>query len=232
MIDSTTSTGVASSSAAATDEAGGASTYTIKSGDTLTKIAHRHHIKLAALIAANNGIKSNAMQIGQKLTIPAPTTASNQVAASTETAAPADTPTKLDGTVATTAKPKHHHSEPNRTLLGDSPEITGKPVAASTHDKTLLSSGGGGHHVYTVMKGDTLNKIAHRFHTSPNAIMALNDISDAHKLRLGQKLRIPTHESRSATSAPVAPATPQQQQNQDQIEPRATPSAQLANFIN
>jgi hypothetical protein len=55
--------------------------------------------------------------------------------------------------------------------------------------------------------------------------MVLNNISDARKLRLGQKLKIPSQEARSATSAPAARSQP------DLIEPRATPTAQLANFI-
>ena len=225
--------------APATDDAGGTTTYTVKSGDSLARIAHQHHIKIAALRAANHGVKSNLLQIGEKLTIPAPalaptptavasTDSATTTAAEPATAAPADADnTQLDGSVATTAKPKHHvHSEPNRTLLGDSPEITSSEVAGSSHDKAVLT--GGGRHVYTVARGDTLNKIARKFHTSPNAIMALNDISDARKLRLGQKLRIPAREARSATSAPATP----QQQHPDEIEPRATPSAQLANFIN
>ena len=110
-------------------------------------------------------------------------------------------------------------------MLGDDP-MPGEKVATTAHEKSTIALPASSRHVYTVSKGDTLSRIAHRFHTTANAIMALNNISDARKLRLGQKLKIPSQESRSATSSPTKETAPQQ------IEPRATPSAQLANFVN
>lgn len=49
-------------------------TYTVKSGDTLTKIASRHNITVSQLRAANN-MKTSRVNIGQKLKIPASTNA-------------------------------------------------------------------------------------------------------------------------------------------------------------
>lgn len=204
---------------AADSDATGGTPYVVKSHDSLARIAHQHHIKLAALRSANN-LKSDLLQIGQKLTIPAKT----QVAATTAPAASADSDhTNLSDSAPLKAKPVTSSSEPDRTLLGDSP-VTSKAVSGSQHDNAMVSSGGS-RHGYTVEKGDTLNKIARKFHTSPNAIMALNNITDARKLRLGQKLKMPSRESRSANSTPAAT-------HPDQIQPRATASAQLANFIN
>jgi LysM repeat protein len=182
-------------------ETTGGTPYVVKSHDSLARIAHQHHVKVAALRSAN-GLKSDMLRIGQKLVIPGRTT---QEASSGLSAL----------------------REPNTTLLGDSPDLApATEVASTSHDKAELSSTTGSRHIYLVAKGDTLNRIAHKFHTSPSAIMSLNNISDARKLRLGQKLKIPSQESRSATSTPAARAQP------DRIEPRATPSAQLANFIN
>ncbi len=45
-------------------------TYTVKAGDTLTKIAVRFGVKLDALIAANNLSNPNLLRVGQVLTIP------------------------------------------------------------------------------------------------------------------------------------------------------------------
>ena len=45
-------------------------TYVVKSGDTLTKIAKAHHIKVKALEAAN-GLSTAQIKVGQKLKIPA-----------------------------------------------------------------------------------------------------------------------------------------------------------------
>jgi LysM repeat protein len=166
----------------------------VKSHDTLARIAHQHHVKVAALRSAN-GLKNDFLHVGQKLTIPARAHEESTGLASLR--------------------------EPNTTLLGDSIPDSTKPAS---HDKAGAVSTGG-RHLYIVSKGDTLTRIARKFHTSSSAIMVLNNISDARKLRLGQKLKIPSQEARSATSAPAARSQP------DRIEPRATPTAQLANFI-
>ena len=55
--------------AAPTADTGGES-YTVKSGDTLTKIARAQGVKLKALQAAN-GLTTTKIKVGQKLTIPA-----------------------------------------------------------------------------------------------------------------------------------------------------------------
>ena len=46
-------------------------TYTVKSGDTLSKIASAHHVSLAALEKANPQIKNfNVIQVGEKIHLP------------------------------------------------------------------------------------------------------------------------------------------------------------------
>jgi LysM repeat protein len=207
----------------------GGISYTVKSHDSLARIAHRHHLSVAELRSAND-LKSDLLQIGQKLTIP-------------EKTATATAPTQK----ATKTKSLAALRDPSAPLLGDSDAATPvpktdkkkshkaprEPIVSDTPAKSPKS-----HHSYTVTKGDTLIKIAHKFHTSPSAIMAANNLSDSHKMKVGQKLRIPSQESRSANiePAPVAspvalPVTPQAQPEQTQeIEPRATPSSQLATF--
>lgn len=49
--------------------AGGEQSYTVKSGDNLTKIAGQHGISVKALRAAN-GLKTDSIKVGQKLKIP------------------------------------------------------------------------------------------------------------------------------------------------------------------
>jgi LysM repeat protein len=48
----------------------GGEAYTIKSGDTLTKIAHAHGTTIKAIEAANSSLDPNHIKVGQKLTIP------------------------------------------------------------------------------------------------------------------------------------------------------------------
>ena len=60
-------------------------TYTVKSGDTLTKIAKAHHVKLKELQAAN-GLTTTKIKVGEKLKIPA----KGEVPAAPAPAAPVD----------------------------------------------------------------------------------------------------------------------------------------------
>ncbi|MEI9998820.1 MAG: LysM peptidoglycan-binding domain-containing protein [Verrucomicrobiota bacterium] len=81
------------------------------------------------------------------------------------------------------------------------------------------------HHFYTVAKGDTLRKLAHRFKTTPGAIMDANNLSDS-KLVVGEKLRIPAKEMRAtaATVAQPAPAAVQPRQVETQPAPIVQPA--------
>ena len=86
------------------------------------------------------------------------------------------------------------------------------------------------------MKGDTLGKIAHKFKTTPAAIMTENNITDPTKLTIGKKLKIPSKESRSAgntvpVATPVIQPQVQPQPPQPQVETKSdSTTAQLANF--
>ncbi len=73
-------------------------TYTVRSGDTLSVIARRHGVSLAALAQANNLTNPNALRIGQVLTIPT-------AAGSSAAAAPAVSPSATAVPPAPTAAP-------------------------------------------------------------------------------------------------------------------------------
>ena len=79
---------------------GGEQTYTVKSGDNLTKIAGQFGTSIKALRAANS-LKTDSIKVGQKLKIPAKAPAPVAVpAASVETApttSPVSTPTVPPG---------------------------------------------------------------------------------------------------------------------------------------
>lgn len=62
-------------------------TYTVKSGDSLTKIASAHHVSVKALRAANK-LKTDKIAVGQKLKIPVKASASTSVAPVAPTPAP------------------------------------------------------------------------------------------------------------------------------------------------
>ena len=52
-----------------------------------------------------------------------------------------------------------------------------------------------------MVRGDTLTKIAKRYHTTTSAIVAANGLVNAGRLSIGQKLHIPSHEARESSTA-------------------------------
>jgi len=56
----------------------------------------------------------------------------------------------------------------------------------------VLSGSASAQKIHTVQSGQTLSAIAQKYGVSQKAIQTANSLSNAHKLKLGQKLRIPT----------------------------------------
>jgi LysM repeat protein len=71
----------------------GGATYTVRPGDWLSRIADRHNVSLAALLAANNLTATSLIMPGQQLTVPAgaASPAPAPVASSPNTGTPVDT---------------------------------------------------------------------------------------------------------------------------------------------
>lgn len=75
-------------------------------------------------------------------------------------------------------------------LLAITPPPTEAPTAASTESPSPSAATG---QVYVVKKGDTLIRIAFRHGVTLAALLAANpEVTDPTKLRIGQKLVIPT----------------------------------------
>jgi LysM repeat protein len=195
---------VASSPAAPKIEREHQQTYTVKITDSYKKIAHSHHVTVAQLKEANH-IKGDMLHTGQKLIIPS-------TGALVATTAPAASATDLDST-------------PTRTVLNESTPAATASLAAAP---STVATTGTHHHLYMIVKGDTLSKIAHKFKTTTSAIMSENSITDPAKLTIGKKLKIPSSESRSARITAPAAAQPSQVQAKEKA---SAPSAQLANFV-
>ncbi len=99
------------------------STYTVVKGDTLSKIAKRFNTTVDELVKINGIDNPNLIRVGQVLHL---------------------------------------------TAL--------EPITAT----------------YTVVKGDTLSKIAKRYKTSVEALAAMNNISNVNLIRVGQVLKLPS----------------------------------------
>ncbi len=61
---------------------------------------------------------------------------------------------------------------------------------------------------HTVARGDTLSQIAQAYGTRVSTLVALNQLSSSHRIRAGQRLRLPAAGPAPATPAPAAVATP------------------------
>ena len=100
----------------------GETLYIVKSGDNLSMIAYRHHVKLADLIAANKVDPKATLRIGQTLVIPAAGKAASTTTSTTTKSNAASTTTKTEP--ATTTKPA-------TTTTKTEPAATTKPAATS-----------------------------------------------------------------------------------------------------
>jgi LysM repeat protein len=83
---------VTAPAAGADAAAGGQQVYTVKSGDTLTKIAKQFGTSISAVRSENN-LTTDKIVVGQKLKIPAKASAPAPAPAAPAPAAPATTPT-------------------------------------------------------------------------------------------------------------------------------------------
>lgn len=93
----------ASASGASSDNGSGENVYTVKSGDTLTRIARSHGVTVRAL-ESENGLSTTKIRVGQKLKIPG-----------SAAAAPAEVPAPAPAQVDTSAPSVNPPVEPAPT---------------------------------------------------------------------------------------------------------------------
>ena len=148
----------------------GQGTYTVKITDSYKKIAKAHHVTVAQLKETNH-IKGDVLHTGQKLIIPA-----------------------ANKTLIAKAEATSSESTSSTSVLSQSPAVHTAVLTTTTTSEATTSH----NHMYTIEKGDTLSKIAHKFKVTKTAIINENSNLDPTKLTIGKKLKIPSRESRSA----------------------------------
>jgi LysM repeat protein len=171
------------------EEAAPAATiYEVKQGDSLYKIAAqiwgpKNACKNSLILAANKDkIKSASnLKVGMKLVIPPLPGAS--------AAAPAATPT----TGPSTPAPRSRHEGSPSELAGSpvdggippliAPRAPETPAATDTHVAAKT---------YIIKSGDTIGRVARTYRTSVDKILELNKGVNPTKLKIGQKLSIPS----------------------------------------
>ena len=131
-------------------------------------------------MAANNIVNPSALQVGQVLVIPMPTTptptaTSSPVPQAAPSLAPAQTPR-----IAATAPPAGSEQPKPTAPLSDSTVTSTAEVVAASRERS-----------YRTEQGDTLSAIASAFGMSAEELAEANNITDPTRLRVGQILLIP-----------------------------------------
>jgi N-acetylmuramoyl-L-alanine amidase len=201
--------------------------YTVRSGDTLSRIAAQHGTTVSALASANGISNPNVIRIGQRLELPG--------AASTPAPAPAPAPAapaaggshtvargetlsgiaKRYGTTTRALQDANRIGNPNLIRVGQRLTVPGAaapapapaPTSAPTSAPGPAAPAAGGTH--TVARGETLSGIAKRYGTTTRALQDANGISNPNLIRVGLRLTVPGAAAPApAPAPPPAPAAP------------------------
>jgi|GEM_PF-357612 LysM repeat protein len=194
--------------------------YVVAKGDSLARIAKKFGVSVAELRAAN-GLTSDSIKVGQKLTIPAQVAGDATIMAVEGASAAGATQTYVvaKGDSLSRIAKKFGVSVADLKAANGLTSDTIKvgqtltlPASASATPAALppppahnVKSSG---LTYKVEKGDTIGSIAHRAGVKAKDLMDLNDISDAKKLKVGMVLKLPAGAKKIAatSSAKAAPA--------------------------
>ncbi|MFO7255074.1 MAG: LysM peptidoglycan-binding domain-containing protein [Bacillota bacterium] len=161
----------------------GGQLYTVRSGDTLFRIAQRFNVSLDALIRANPQITNpDRLQVGQRICIPgvAPPTCQG---GTLYTIRQGDTFFRLAQRFGVTVDQliaANPGVDPDRLQIGQQICIPG--VAPPTCQGGTL---------YTIRQGDTFFRLAQRFGVTVDQLIAANPGVDPDRLQIGQQICIP-----------------------------------------
>ena len=178
---------------AAVSVSGPMTSYVVKSGDSLSVIAHKHGIKTAALREAN-GLKTDRISVGQKLKIPGAkkTPAAEPVV---KKAGVADAPKTFAPKAAVAAQKA---AAPVVTPAADVPPPAAAPAAGAVESAPVkvetapppVPAAEANVQTYTVKEGEDLYAVAIRWGVSPSDLKALNNLTST-ELKAGTVLKIP-----------------------------------------
>lgn len=213
----------ASGSSTATAASGSAPSgrYSVRQGDSLSRIGARVGASVAQL-KAWNGIRGTTIRVGQTLKVPGPAPQRASASAGiSERRAPAPSPNhyriRSGDSLSTIAEQfgvslsdlrKWNNLRSSRIRAGNfllvrppsGTVASARPQTASSSSRGSSSATGSGR--YTVRRGDTLGGIAERYGTSAARLRAWNGIRGS-TIRIGQELIV----SQSATTnRPAAPS--------------------------
>ncbi len=180
---------------------GPATDYVVRSGDSLSLIAHKHGIKTAALREAN-GLKNDKIVVGQKLKVPGATKKVSESAPAKKASAKATAAkTTAPKASAEKAKPEAATSAPTTVTVTPPPPVeTAAPAPAAAEPAAAAPAAGAAPapaaaadsntQTYTVKEGEDLYAVAIRWGVSPSDLKSLNNLTST-ELKAGTVLKIP-----------------------------------------
>ncbi|MBZ0157570.1 MAG: LysM peptidoglycan-binding domain-containing protein [Alphaproteobacteria bacterium] len=166
-------------------------TYTVRQGDTLYKIARHFNVPLAELKAANK-LRTHRLNTGTKLVIPGAPSPEKSSGASRQTT----TESGKKSEPAVRDNETHYTVRKGDTLKSIARKYSLTPADLKRINNLKSSRLKNGQQLlvrvpepgsYTVRKGDTMRKIAKKFRMSADELRAINGLPDM-TIKAGQKL--------------------------------------------
>lgn len=134
--------------------------YEVVKGDTLSKIAKAYGVSVDTLVKHNNIKNKNLIYVGQKIRIPGATT------------------------TIVVQVPISQVQNQNTSTNTNTSTSTNTNTSSPTYDKVENGT------IYTVVKGDTLSKIAAKYGTTVDKLVELNNIANRNLIYVNQKIKI------------------------------------------
>lgn len=212
------------------------STYQVKSGDTLSRIASANHTSVNDLKDINHISNINFIYPGQILQLSAASSSSPKPAATQNTSGAKKTYTVRAGDTASAvaskngislAQLKSYNNIANINLIyvgqvlvvGEGGTIS-QPAQAASKSATPNPAPASNTGTYRVVSGDTMSAIAAKHGMSLSALLSMNNMQVSQIIYVGQTIKV----SGGAPSNTAAPTPAQNNSSQDTNKPTVTGS--------
>ncbi|HEU20254.1 MAG TPA: LysM peptidoglycan-binding domain-containing protein [Deltaproteobacteria bacterium] len=163
------------------------STYVVKRGDILARIAANHGTSVGALQRLNNIRQSNTIFVGQKLKVPSTEGTTVRHEDVIHVVKKGDMleaiASRYDTTTGILMKANNLRSA-DRIYAGQKIKIPATEGTTVRHEDVI----------HVVRKGDMLEAIASRYDTTTGILMRANNLRSADRIYAGQKIKIPATE--------------------------------------
>ena len=165
------------------------SSYVVRDGDTLSRIASRNGVSIDDIMSWNRGINANRLRIGQEITIQSESSSSSS---STYVVRDGDTMGGIASSHNVTIDQIvgwNRGLNPDRIRVGQEITIQSES-SSSTSSSSSSNSSSSSWQNYTVVSGDTLSRIASRHDITMDEIIGWNRGLNPDRLRVGQEIRL------------------------------------------